>query len=359
MSILTTALDLVLPQPCAGCGASGALLCPACSDRLTAPARLSLPSPIPPGLPPPWAVAPYSGTTRELIVAHKERGLSGLSPPLGTALARAVLAAAESTGCLGDADQPILLVPVPSSRASVRRRGRDPTLALAREATRAAARLAAHRATRPPTSKPGQPAWRGERSADRRAERQVTQEADHRYQQRAAQDADSRLEAKAGEEPARNPPQGPTRALGRRTGDKTALAHAPANDPRPPAAVSDETGISLRVPSSRSSGSGSALRVPAGYYGEAASVLCVAALEHRRRVADQAGLSAADRAANLSGALQARFDLRGLRVIVVDDVVTTGATLAEAARALRAAGAEVTAAAVIAATARRPSQGGS
>jgi predicted amidophosphoribosyltransferase len=82
------------------------------------------------------------------------------------------------------------------------------------------------------------------------------------------------------------------------------------------------------------------------------AVTCVQALEHRRRVADQAGLTAADRTANLTGALQARLDLHGVQVIVVDDVVTTGATLAEAARALRAAGAEVPAAAVIAATER-------
>lgn len=83
---------------------------------------------------------------------------------------------------------------------------------------------------------------------------------------------------------------------------------------------------------------------------------CVRALEHRRRVADQAGLSASDRAANLSGAMRARFDLSGRRVIVLDDVITTGATLAEAARALREAGAEVSAAAVVAATARRISR---
>jgi predicted amidophosphoribosyltransferase len=80
-------------------------------------------------------------------------------------------------------------------------------------------------------------------------------------------------------------------------------------------------------------------------------------LTHRRRVADQAGLTATARAANLSGALHTRLDMRGHRVIVVDDVITTGATLAEAVRALRAAGAEVPACAVIAATERHGERG--
>lgn len=76
-------------------------------------------------------------------------------------------------------------------------------------------------------------------------------------------------------------------------------------------------------------------------------------LRATRAVADQAGLDAVGRAANLAGALAARRPLDGLAVVVVDDIVTTGATLVEAARALRAGGARVRGAAVVAAVARR------
>ena len=71
-----------------------------------------------------------------------------------------------------------------------------------------------------------------------------------------------------------------------------------------------------------------------------------------RAVADQAGLTTRQRAANLAGALRAT-GLPDLPVVVVDDVMTTGATLVEAARALAAGGHPVVGAAVVAATRRR------
>ena len=72
-----------------------------------------------------------------------------------------------------------------------------------------------------------------------------------------------------------------------------------------------------------------------------------------RAVADQAGLSEQGRAANVCGAFACRplgtAALSG-PVVLVDDVVTTGATLGEAARALRAGGVALPRAAVVAAT---------
>jgi predicted amidophosphoribosyltransferase len=221
-------LEKLLPVGCAGCGRVGAPACAGCAASLTGPAAAVMPSPAPAGLPPPYSVAAYDGEARELLLAAKERGAVGLLPLLGTALARAVQLAATDLPVA----RPLLLVPVPSTRAAVRARGDDVVLTIAR-----------------------------------RAACQV-----------------------------------------RRGGREVSVA---------------------------------------------------AVLTHVRGVRDSAGLGAAARARNLAGALGVRdvgrFTVKGCTLIVVDDLMTTGATLAEAARALRCAGATVHAAATVAATKRRGS----
>jgi predicted amidophosphoribosyltransferase len=92
-----------------------------------------------------------------------------------------------------------------------------------------------------------------------------------------------------------------------------------------------------------------------------ADVRLAPVLRVARGTRDQAGLGARERAENLAGAARVPGplapDVRGRVVVVVDDVITTGATLAESARALRDAGALVAAAAVVAATRRSRRRG--
>lgn len=69
-----------------------------------------------------------------------------------------------------------------------------------------------------------------------------------------------------------------------------------------------------------------------------------------REALPQVGLPWDERAGNIRGAFACGRDLSGLRVVIVDDVMTTGATLEELARTLKRAGAREVGAWVLART---------
>ena len=79
--------------------------------------------------------------------------------------------------------------------------------------------------------------------------------------------------------------------------------------------------------------------------GDRESLKTLDILQHQRAVKDQSQLNSQQRFSNLTGALSASMDLKNLidhgntgPLIVVDDLITTGATLVEAIRALTSAG---------------------
>ena len=118
--------DLVLGATCAGCAGPGSVLCVSCADDLAGLPGLVTSRP---GLPPVVAAGAYRATLRHIVISFKDRGVRSLARPLGTAVARVALSRWPASG-------QVLLVPVPSTRAAVRRRGYDHVGDLARATAR-------------------------------------------------------------------------------------------------------------------------------------------------------------------------------------------------------------------------------
>ena len=111
-------------------------------------------------------------------------------------------------------------------------------------------------------------------------------------------------------------------------------AHVTRGDPRPNAIVP----LPLARPRQRSRGFNQAAEI-AREVAARLEVPTLAALARARDTPPQAGLALAARIANVRNAFVPIASLEGLTVAIVDDVMTTGATLAAAVRAARAAGA--------------------
>ncbi|SNX61626.1 hypothetical protein SAMN06272735_3369 [Streptomyces sp. TLI_55] len=268
-----------------------AVLCPVCRAVLSgnAPRRVR-PVPEPVGLPAVHAAAPYGDEVRAVLLAHKERGALALAGPLGAALAgsvRAGLRAAQTRG-QGAWEGPV-------DGLVGRRDGGRP------------AEVAVGRAVVVPGASDGRPGSVGGGSV--------------------------------------RPGAGP--------GERDLLGVAARAVGGAGYGAAEGVVLLVPVPSSRAAvaarGHDPARRIALAAAAELrrggvpARVLSV--LRQRRGVADQAGLNSRERLDNLAGALSVvpgggRLLLGG-PVVLVDDVMTTGASLAEAARAVRAAAAEL------------------
>ena len=236
---ISATLELALPTTCGGCGASGATWCLACaqeaaSAKYSAGAREVRPTPCPQGYPPTWAATPYDASVCAVLVAFKDSDRRDLVMVLAPLLADSIVAALAGDSALREVlasgNGPVLVVPVPSSPAAVRRRGDAPLERLTCAAVR-------------------------------------------------------------------------------------------------------QVNLSER------------------------ELVFTPALRLRRRVADQSGLDHRQRSDNLERAIGVRprwqASIQGGTALLVDDVLTTGATIVEAARALTAGGVRHVAAATVAATQRR------
>lgn len=122
--------QLVAPLSCAGCGAPDVSPCPACCVTLlrSVPRVVHHPVHVPV-----IAATAYEGPARRLVLMHKDRGRTSLATPLGAALGAAVRSVAATVDSAVPAVQ---LVPVPSRRMNLVRRGRSTVAELAHAACR-------------------------------------------------------------------------------------------------------------------------------------------------------------------------------------------------------------------------------
>lgn len=134
---------LALPSSCGGCGSPGRPWCDSCDADLRASAagwpRPVRPDPAPPGCPRVWASGPYDGPLRGALVAFKDGDRRDLVRVLAPRLASALTAVIERDAVLTAAlreGRRVWLVPVPSSRKSMRARGDVPLNMLLSKAIR-------------------------------------------------------------------------------------------------------------------------------------------------------------------------------------------------------------------------------
>lgn len=125
LGLVADALTLATPPACAGCGRSGAVVCAPCQTAMGVAPRRHSPEPRPQEWIPLTVCTTYEGVTRGVMTAWKERGRRDVAGHLAALLTQSVRAAVAADPPSGTATCPVVLVPIPVSSASRRRRGED------------------------------------------------------------------------------------------------------------------------------------------------------------------------------------------------------------------------------------------
>lgn len=128
---LRAAGAVVLPVVCAGCGRRDVALCAECRGLCAADVRVETVD----GLAVRFALD-YADVAARVVVSFKNDGRTGLARVLAEPFGRSVDAAMEAVSDPVDdrEGEEVLVVPIPSRRASMRRRGYRPVSLLARSA---------------------------------------------------------------------------------------------------------------------------------------------------------------------------------------------------------------------------------
>lgn len=120
-------MELILPRRCAGCGRGGEVLCRGCRAELArVPQRVT--TRISPHVPV-YALAPYAGAHRSVILAMKEHRNLAVRRHVGAVLG----AALTHLSARGELPSSFVLVPAPTRTRSARLRGGDPVERICRE----------------------------------------------------------------------------------------------------------------------------------------------------------------------------------------------------------------------------------
>ena len=118
--------NLLFPRGCAGCDAPDEVLCAACWALFAQCRERDADSG---GGARIWSASIYQGAVRRAILDWKDHDDTELDGPFGRIMVSLLNKTPIPSSCLGHR---VLVVPVPSSRASMRRRGRAHTAPLAK-----------------------------------------------------------------------------------------------------------------------------------------------------------------------------------------------------------------------------------